>query len=261
MKKICFAIPVHEKKDVLIELIENIRYFCPNTSIVLFHSGNDPDLCSGLDLPVCPTSFPLGWGQNFPWFFLNIMEWLEEINHPYDYLINIDSDALFAKKGFEEFICSEMQGFDYMAAYLRVPAEEWYPGQVMKGFWPIFQPIFGIEQFLGCFMSAQVFSKNYVQQILHFDKIDELKKLLKQTEHHIFAMDEILFPTLAEALGIKSKPYPDDVVQWIRFRPHFTREEVVKAIDTKQNCYLIHPVLRDIADPARTFIRGLIQLE
>lgn len=256
MKKICFAIPVHENKEVIIELLENIRYFCLNTSVVLFQSGTDPDLCKGLGYPVCPTSFPMQWGHSFQWFFLNIMEWLEQIQHPYDYLVNIDSDALFAKRGFETFILSEMQGIDYMATHLRLPEDNWDPAITMRKVWPLWQPIFNRDHFLACFMGAQIFSRNFVKQILHFDKYEEMKSVMKQTD--VFALEEILFPTLAEAFGIQFKRYPPHVEQWIRFRPHYMREEVEAAINSNQDCYLIHPVHRNMNDPVRHFVKSLL---
>lgn len=255
MKKICFAISFHENKEVIKDLLDNIRFFCPNSSIVLFRSGEDPNLFDGLSYPICPTSKSLTYGSGLIWFHLNVMEWLEKINLEYDYLINLDSDNLFAKKGFEEFVSSEMNGYDYMATHKRIPEPEWYPGLFMKRVWSTWQPIFNTADFVGCFNPGQIFSRNFVKKILNYSKLGQIKKAIEETE--TFAVEEIIFPTLAETLGVKAKAYPDKVQDWIRYRPHFSANEIQHGIDSDMDCYLIHPIHRDMNDDARTYIRNL----
>ena len=120
--KICFAILVHEKRELVKQLIDNVRYYCPNSAIVLYNGGDDPTLCDGLGVPVCPSSRKLerGWTTVY---FLETMEWLEELGINYKYFINIDSDALFIRKGYEKFIQNAMKDTDYMAVKLRIPRE------------------------------------------------------------------------------------------------------------------------------------------
>lgn len=43
-----------------------------------------------------------------------VMKWLIDSKYEFDYLINLDSDCLFAKQGFEQFIEKEMNNSDYM---------------------------------------------------------------------------------------------------------------------------------------------------
>jgi hypothetical protein len=257
MKKICFAILVHENSEVIQDQIENIRYFCPNSSIVFFQSGNDDNLCKGLGYPICPTSHPMKYGRTYGWFFLNIMEWLENTGYEYDYLINLDSDSLFAKKGFEDFIISEMNEFEYMAAHYRMATEHWFPGNTMKKVWHLWQPIFNMDHFYGCF-GSQVFSQKFVKQILSFNKLEEMKRIMKQTEDDVLALEEMLFATLAKTLGVKSKPYPANVGKWMRDRPKYRRRELINAVKNNEECYLLHPVNRFMNDPARTFIRSMV---
>lgn len=223
---------------------------------MLFNGGNDPNLCNGLGFPVCPASTPLYWGNIAP-VFLHVMEWLEGMNYEYDYLINIDSDALFAKKGYEEFIHSEMEGFDYMAANLRDPEWNWYPGQTMNNeWWSSWHLIFNTPWYKGCFNNAQVFSKKFVQEKLKFSKLDQIKRKLLETR--VTAIEEMIFATLSVTLGIRSKSYPDHVQAWNRFRPYFAEWEIRSGIENQMDCYLIHPVNRYIHDGARVYIRSLM---
>ena len=94
--KICFAILVHNERELVKELIDNVRHFCPNSTFVLFNGGDDPSLCKDLGVPVCPSSRKLSRGYTTI-YFLETMEWIEELGIEYDYFINIDSDALFIK--------------------------------------------------------------------------------------------------------------------------------------------------------------------
>jgi hypothetical protein len=260
MKKIVFAILVHEKRDVIQDQIENIRYFCPNASIVFFQSGNDDNLCKGLGYPICPTSHPMKYARTYGWFFLNIMEWLEKTGYEYDYLINIDSDSLFAKKGYEEFIISEMKGFDYMSPLFSIATDAWTPGHTMNKVWNLWQPIFEMDHFYRCF-GSQVFSRKFVKKILSFHKLEEMKRVMKETEDDVFALEEMLFATLTKTLGIKAKPYPENIGKWMRDIPKYRKLEIIRAVRKNEDCYLLHPVRRSMNDPARAFIRNMIQSE
>lgn len=257
MKAICFAIPVHENKDVVKDMLDNIRFFCPNSSIVLYHSGNDPHLCDGLGYLVCPRSRNLTSIQNtFVLYYLDTMKWLHEIDFQYDYLVFIDSDTLFGRRGFEEFIFSEMKDADFMATYFRIPEKGWFPGTTMEMEWEKWKNIFDSNSFLACFNNGQVFSRMFVQKILEFPKLAEIEKNIRETR--TYALEEILFATLARTLGMRSKGYPAEVQRSVRWRPYFTKNEVANLLKDNIFCYHFHPVRRIFNDEAREFIRSLI---
>ncbi|NLY43084.1 MAG: hypothetical protein GX066_03740 [Clostridiaceae bacterium] len=255
MERICFAVLAHEKRRILKDMLANIRYFCPNSSIVLYNGGSNPQLCRNLGYPVCPYSKKMQWG-NLAQFMLDIMKWLDDTGYQYDYLINLDSDALFARKGFESFIISQMKDADYMAVRARVYGDKWYPGREMKRRWSKWQPLLKTEQFLGCFNVGQVFSKDLVKKILSSDDIDKIQKNI--IENGTFALEEILYVTLAHTLGVKIKSYPEDVAGFIRSRHYFTLFEVSRYIKSNAPCYLLHPVRRDMNDNVRRYIRRLM---
>ncbi|WHH58355.1 hypothetical protein [Petroclostridium sp. X23] len=256
MKKICFAILVHEKRKVIKDLLSNIKHFCPQSSIVLYNGGDDPDLCNGLGYPVCPTSKKMYWG-NLALFILEVMEWLQDIGYDYDYLCTLDSDALFSKKGFEQFIASQMKNADYMGVRAKKYDDTWRPGRQMKKKWHVWRPIFKCPDFYGCFNVGQVFKKTLVERILAFNKIDEIKSNI--TENSSFALEEILYVTLANVLGGRIKAYPRDVAKHIRYRPYVTKKQLQKKIESNSKCYLVHPVPRNMKNDARVFVRSLVE--
>jgi len=255
MKKICFAILAHEKKTVLKDMIANIRYFCPNSSIVLYNGGNNPKLCKNLGYPVCPFSRKLKWG-NIALYMLDVMQWLKDTEYPYDYLINLDSDSLFAKKGFEKFVISEMKNADYMAVRAKIYSNKWFPGQEMRRKWSKWQPILSSDYFLGCFNVGQIFSRDLVEKILSYKKINKVRTYI--SKNGTFALEEILYVTLAKTLGAEIKSYPQKVARYIRPHPYFTYYGISKSLSKNSKCYLIHPVRRTMNDKARKYIRHLI---
>ncbi|MCQ6282721.1 hypothetical protein [Bacillus sp. EB600] len=62
---ICFAILVHEDRELVNQLINNVRYYCPKSAFDLYNGGNDATLCDGLGVPICTSSRKLkhGWTQ------------------------------------------------------------------------------------------------------------------------------------------------------------------------------------------------------
>ncbi len=253
-KKICFAVLVHENKEQIKQLLSNIKHYCPNSFVVLYNGGNDPSLCANLNVDVCPFSKKLHYG-NLSQYFIETMEWLEDIECEYDYLINIDSDALFFRTGFEEFIEEQMQDADYMAVRLRVPDKDWTCGKSFKKDKSRWSPFFSTNTFLGVFNVGQVFSKVVVEALINYEKKAELRTALRETT--VFGIEEIVFVNLINELGYTMKAYPDNVGEkLIRFRPYLTRSELIACIIKKEG-WLAHPINRNTSDPARTFIHEL----
>lgn len=255
MKKICFALLVHENRNEIIKIVENIRFYCPNSSVVLFNGGSDENLCKGLDIPVCPSSKQLGWGNLVP-YFIEVMKWLESIDFDYQYLINLDSDCLFAKKGYEEFVVGAMEDVDYMAVNLRLAEKHWYPGQTFRKEQHKWGKVFTIEPLYGIFNVGQVFSRDFIRGILNFSKLPLLQRLVDET--NVFALEELVFVNLAKDLGYPFKSYSWVFNDIIRYRPYFSFNEIITKGKNDQFGYLLHPIRREKEDGARTFIYDVI---
>lgn len=250
--RICFAVLVHHRRDVVIDLLDNIRCYCPNSSIVLYNGGNDPDLCNGLGYPVCPTSRKLEYGVTAV-YMLEIMQWLEEINHPYDVLINLDSDVLFARDGFEAYISSEMADKDYMGVGTKIPDEDFYCLMQLRPEIDRWKPLLGEEPYRESFNVGQAYSRRLVRRLLSFKKYDLLLTNLRETR--AFGVDEIVFATITNRLGYVLHSYRDDVASTIRYRPHYPLDETIISLNKRADCFLIHPVFRNMKDETRAFIR------
>ncbi|WP_338450561.1 galactosyltransferase-related protein [Niallia oryzisoli] len=248
---ICFAILVHEKKELVKQLIDNVRYFCPNSTIVLYNGGHDQTLCEGLGVPVCPSSRKLEYGYTSN-YFLETMEWLEEMGIEYSYFINIDSDVLFYRKGYEEFIQSQMENTDYMGVNFRITDKYWHIGKEVMNDVDRWKKLFNVEPLYGVFNVGQVISRPLIKALLEPERKEKLKKSLLNTSS--WGMDEVLFVNMAKELGFRQKKYPDPLdSRIIRYRPYMIPEEVAYYLITNSG-FLCHPIIRDEADPVRKLI-------
>lgn len=251
-QKICFAILVHNSREVIFDLLDNIRCYCPNSSVVLYNGGDDPELCKGLEYQVCPTSRKLYYGVTAIYMF-EVMQWLEDINYSYDLLINLDSDVLFAREGFEQYILNEMQDKDYMGVGTKIPDDDFYCLLQLRQEINRWIPLLGNEPYRESFNVGQVYSRELVLRFLHDDQYELLKSNLRDTR--AFGVDEIIFVTMVERLGYELHAYREDVASTIRYRPHFPLDEMISLVNIQPECFLIHPVYRKLKDETRSFIR------
>lgn len=257
-KKICFAVLVHNKKDLVKELLQNITTFCPNSSIVLFNGGDDPEFCKELGYPVCPGSRRLHYGF-LSIYHLEVMKWLEGIQFDYDYLINLDSDCLFGRKGFEDYIIDSMKNTDYMAVRLEIAKDHWIVARTFRKEQEMWKPLFEVDPLYGNFNVGQVFSRNFIQALLNIPQISLLTKNIEETE--AFALEEIVFVNMAKQLGLKFKSYPNEVTHIIRWRPYFSIHHVIHHLNEGDFGYLLHPIIRERRDGARILINNLMLRE
>ena len=254
--KICFSILVHNERELVKELIDNVRHFCPNSTFVLFNGGDDPSLCKDLGVPVCPSSRKLSRGYTTI-YFLETMEWIEELGIDYDYFINIDSDALFIKDGYEEMVAEQMKDSDYMAVRLRIPEENWYIGNQLKKDIERWRELFCIDPFYGVFNVGQVMKRPLVKALLESKRKEKLKKALLETTS--FGSDEIFFVNMAHELGFRLKNYPyESDLKINRFRPYFQLGEIINCLNNREFSGLCHPIYRHKNDQSRKLIKHLV---
>jgi hypothetical protein len=266
-KKVCFFLLVHEKRELVEELIKNIQHYCPNSSIVLYNGGEDHSLCDNLNIPVCPSSRKLKYGFTTI-HMIEIIEWLENIQFQYDYLINIDSDVLFVRHGYEEFISNEMGNADYMGVDFRITGDDYYCANELRKDRKRWKKFFDTKTLYGVFNVGQVMSRKFTNFLISYNKKKSLKKALLDTP--AFGTDELVFVNIAAQYGFNVKGYPSNALNptykgigWdmhkllIRYRPHISLSEIIKCLNEDKNIYLCHPIRRLNEDPVRQLINRL----
>jgi len=247
-----FVVLAHEREDTLAAQISNIRLFNPDCAIVLYNSSGNPAYGQRIaGISICPSSRgPLAWGQTGNVLYETI-RWLQETKAVYEYLIYIDSDAVFVKSGFEAHLDAAMQYLDCMGVNMHVEyaPTEWTPGQSMWKQWGLWQPLFQTDYLAGMFANGQIYRRELVDRM--YDGIDLAN--LEQLLHSVFALEEMLHATLAVRCGGRCGDYASQAIPFIRFIPPISAEELQNAAAT-EGVYLVHPVPRDPNDPARIWI-------
>lgn len=255
---ICFAILAHDKEEILMDQIANIRKYNPNSQIVLYNGGSNKKYARNLDIAVCPYSRPLTYGR-LERYFLDVMRWLEEIDMKYDYLVSTDSDVLFVNKGYETFLQEYLKEYDCMGVNMiiqRDPNElaHWYPGQTMWKEWKLWQPFFQLNCFCGTLNPMQVYTREIVKKIVSDLDMSYLERLLSSTK--VFALEEMLHPTLALRAGGRPRKYPVETAEYTRCGAFINMHEA-QAARRSGAVFFVHPVKRDVNDPSRQWISGM----
>ena len=101
-----FACLVHERRECVVDLVRNLRYLDPSSTILLYNGGGDPDLLTrGFPFErygavIHPHSRPLEWGRLHD-FALDCARFaLERL--PFDTMTIVDSDQLATRPGYSE---------------------------------------------------------------------------------------------------------------------------------------------------------------
>jgi hypothetical protein len=258
MADICFAVLAHNQRPCLEDLLSNLRHFAPTSEVVLYNGGRDNSLFDGLDFDVCPLSHPLRY-EGLAEFHLDIIRWLQEERRRFDFLITLDSDMLLIKPGIEAYLEQTMRASNYMAVeFNEIPPDtNWKPGRRFHLKWKsIWQPIFGTHYPFGCFNPGQVFGRTFVERIMQFPRLAELRTRVERS--HFPFLEEMIFPTLAVALDCAPRrmPLPDQSA--IRFLGYHPPQEI-DAYRRDPDVFMIHPVTMHVDSPEREMLRAVVR--
>lgn len=265
--RLCFVALSHEDDEYLADLVGGLRRFCPEADVVWYDSGravngerrNDSGRAG---VPRLPVSRPLDYAKVTP-FFLDMFEWAAE--QPYELVVNLESDMAFIRPGFGSFLAQVMQNLDYLApAFGRATPQtsKWRPYRSLRSELPELFGILGVQSTNQCFSPGQVFSRRYIETLLASPIYPEVRKFVERNQlpDRSFSLQEVLLPTVADALDLAVDAYPAEATRFNRYRPYHASKSV-KTATTRPNVYFVHPVRRDHHHPARQLVRALAQGE
>lgn len=256
MAKVILSILAHEDATSLSDMIGNVWKYCPEAMILLYNSGDSPDLGKGLPVIQVTPARRLCYARITP-YFLDLFQFLENEAIPYDYVVHLDSDVLFIRPGFEAFLRDAMVEYDYMAPNFRrctSRKSQWRPFRSLKPELSEWYRFLGFEYTNEGFNVGQVFSRKYVQCLLGCPTYHTLLALVSQNQS--YTLHEVLFPTLADYLALQARSYPAELREVIRFRPHHSIASVKRAL-LLESAFFLHPIKREPDNPARAFILSL----
>lgn len=265
-----FICLVHENQDCIIDLVRNLKYLDPQSRILLYNGGTDPNLFQHFpferyDVIMHPSPRPLKWGWLHD-FALDCMEFAIA-NLEFDLITVVDSDQLACGKNYSEYVSgtirenSKLGMFGQIATHIdhNTKIDPAITAYQEKELWQPFldQLPNGKNAFLyWTFWPSTAFTYNAAVDLLNLFRTNEqLKEILKKTK--IWASEEILFPMLTVALGytIVENPCSYD---FVKYREKYSDMDIKTAMQRK-DCFWIHPVDRKINNPARAAIRNYFE--
>jgi predicted O-methyltransferase YrrM len=263
------AVLVHERRDVVLDLVRNLRFLDPDSTILLYDGGRDPSLldagliaAAGGDPLVHPRPRPLAWGRLHD-FALDCMRFaLDTLS--FDTLTIVDSDQLAARPGYSAQLAAHLAtrpdvgmlgnapGVQPAATRIGPPAAALKELELWRPFLRRFRD--GEEKFPHwTFWPSTVFTAAAARELVDvFANDAQLQEIVRRTE--IWATEEVILPTLVALLGFEVARSPCSY-EYVRYNTRYTPRQLATAL-AREDVYWLHPVPRRCDDPLRRRVRA-----
>lgn len=203
--KIVVSIPVHEKKDVVIDQIENIKRYIYKPIIVLHISkefynnegGNFQEIEELEDVYINSIHYSVGWG-NIAHVHISNFNYISNITD-FDYFLLHASNDMYIKPQIEDYIKQYDAGF--CRRILRYEKTMWWPCQKAHEdlFLKEIMQDHGIDEIVATQVEGSFYKKKIFEKIINYIGIEDI------SGDEIYTKEEIYFSTIAYALINKSK--------------------------------------------------------
>ncbi|MBX3238398.1 MAG: glycosyltransferase [Chitinophagaceae bacterium] len=263
-----FACLVHEKEDCIIDLVRNLHYYDPASTILLYNGGENKNLLHNTGLLkkygaiIHPHAHPVKYGYLHD-FALECMQFATD-NLSFDCFTIVDSDQLLVRSNYSDYLSgffNEKTGVGMLSnAPAKISADNRSNHVALQAFkeYELWKPLLqtfhnGEEKFVHwTFWPSTVFTAKAIKDMLLLFKENEiLKNIIAQTK--IWATEEVIFPTLVRLLGYEIALAPHSY-DFVRFRQPLTKNDLNAAM-TRQDVFWIHPVERKYENPVRGQVR------
>src|SRR5437868_1896780 len=177
-----FVILAHTDHASLEELVDNVRVFCPRARMLLYNSGENSRLGSNLSIPRFQSPRRYGYARITPFFF-DVFEWAVRSGDGFGAIVNLETDLLFIRPGYQDFVKKWLACADYLAPNLverRSLKTRWRPMRSLRPEFKRWFEFFGFQYWHGTFSPAQVFSRRYVKTLVEHDRYAELRRLAEE---------------------------------------------------------------------------------
>lgn len=263
-----FACLVHENLECVVDLVRNLRYLDPASTILLYNGGQNPGLLAD-NFPferygamVHPQPRPLAWGRLHD-FALDCMQFA--LDHlPFDILTIVDSDQLAIRPGYSPYLGRFLAGQRDVgligSSAVRQPSGTSIgPARAAFKEIELWRPLLrrfpeGEDKFVHwSFWPGTVFTAAAARDLTQLFATDaQLQDIMKHTR--IWATEEIIFPTLVVLLGYRvvANPCGNDYVKYrVSYQPQH-----LNAAMARPDVFWMHPVARRYEDGLRKYIRA-----
>lgn len=263
-----FAVLVHENEDCIIDLVRNLHYHEPGTTILLYNGGGNAGLLKDRWLfekfgaVIYPSPRPVKHGYLHDFAFSCMQHAVD--NLLFDTLTIVDSDQLLIRGGYSSYLASFLHGRPGVGMLSSAPARvhpndrhNYVALQAFKEL-DLWKPLLqtfpgGEEKFVHwTFWPSTVFTAKAVKDICKMVRENDcLKKILRETK--IWATEEVILPTLVRLLGYEIGLNPCSY-DFVKYRAAFSVRDIQVAL-SRIDAYWVHPVERKYDNPLRKYIR------
>jgi hypothetical protein len=249
------VILAHEKREALEELVDNVRFFLPEADVVVFNGGMDHALTERLGVDTCPYSCPIRRG-NLIGFYAGVLQWANERRARPDFHVVLDSDQLFIRTGFREFLEQAMSESEFMAAgYLETPPTHyahWNEVRRINYSWKWrWQSLYGVPHPSWGFNPGTVFRREYVERVSRFANTPRILKLAHRSR--VYGIEEFVFSTLARRLGSNPIRHPGS----LGLVSGYPSREIFERCFEDPDVFMIHKVGMEMDSPDRQIVRAV----
>ncbi len=262
-----FACLVHENFECVVDLLQNLRYFDPDSAIILYNGGRDQTLLPGtfpyhqFNAHVHPAPHPMHWGA-LHGFALDCIDFALSKLH-FECITIVDSDQLLVRAGYSAYIKGFLSdkpeaGLLGISSERQTPDSGIYPVSCAYAEQELWQPLLsgfdeGERHFPHWTLWPSTVITKAAARAIHDSvaKNRHLRTLLGKTG--ITACEEILFPTLSALLGLRNyrNPCTYDFVKWNEV---LTGRDVDNAL-SRLDAFWMHPIPRRFDNDARRQLR------
>ncbi|MGN6212330.1 glycosyltransferase [Parafilimonas sp.] len=265
-----FACLVHNSKECIVDLVKNLHYNDPSSTIILYNGGSDRNLFEGsvnfekynAVIHPEPALTQHGYLHNFA---LHCMEYALN-NFRFDSITMVDSDQLMLKKNYSNYLKTSSV-FEENVGMLSNKPQRITSNELNTEVWPAIQafkeqdlwkPLLkkfkdGENKFVHwTFWPSCVFSTSASRDLIQLFKKDKtLQSVMRQTK--LWATEEVVLPTLTALLGYKIARNPCNY-EYVKYQKAFSIKDVDCALN-KKDTFWMHPVKREYNDILRKRIR------
>jgi Methyltransferase domain len=262
-----FACLVHESRECVVDLVRNLQYLDPSSTVLLFNGSKDPQMLDGwfpfscYGAVVHPKPRPMTWGRLHD-FALDCMRFALE-NFNFDTLTIVDSDQLGLRPQYSirigQFLAANPGVGLLSSSPARLTAStQVAPAKVAFQEIDLWRPLLqrfkgGEEKFVHwTFWPSTVFTAEAARALTRFfDDEEELKEILSRSR--IWATEEVILPTIVALLGFKvaANPCSYDLV---KHRASYSPAQIDVAA-ARPDVFWAHPVSRRYDDILRKKVR------
>jgi hypothetical protein len=262
-----FACLVHESQECVLDLVRNLRFLDPSSTILLYDGGRSPQLLDTTlfrdhrDVICHPSPQPMSWGRLHD-FALDCMRFA--LDHlPFDTLTIVDSDQLATRAGYSEYLSSFLRnrdGIGLLGSSAQVMPPTTHISPVQNAFqeielWRPFLRRFphGEQKFVHwSFWPSTIITEPAARDVTRLFATDtQLQQIMHKSK--IWATEEVILPTAIALLGyeVTASPCSYDYVQ---YRVPYTLDQIEAAL-FRPDVFWLHPIPRRYDDPLRLRVR------